>query len=577
MFSASVGRERAEGVEMEQANVPGAPSVTVEVDVPAQMRDGTVLRANVYRPAGEGPWPVLLARTPYDKDAGPGLEGIDPILAARRGFMVVTQDTRGRFASDGAWSPLEHERTDGYDTVEWAARLPGSNGRVGMYGDSYVGNTQWMAAVEAPPSLAAIAPAVTWRDPLDGLLARGGALELGVALPWDLQTGAGHIAKHASSDAERERLLAALIEDYDRLPSEGYRELPVGGEMPVLRRHGVPDLGTVRMLDDPAVASWSSVEGEHERVTAASFHTGGWYDIFLQGTLDNYVAMAALGRPARLVVGAWTHDVPAIEPYGERCFGFLANRQGAPSHPHGDLSDEQLAWFRRQLTDDAPEEAPGPPVRIFTMGRDEWRDEQEWPLARARGERWALRADGSLAPDAPPVADTATSEFVYDPADPVPTLGGNLVMSPAFPAGPFDQARVEAREDVLVFTSEPLAEELEVTGRVRVVLNAESSAPSTDWVARLCDVHPDGRSFNLCDGIVRIADGADRAGRVEIDLWSTSNVFLPGHRLRVHVTSSSFPRWDRNLNTGDQRAPHFRPARQRVHHDASWIELPVVD
>ena len=565
---------------MEQANVFGAPSVTVEVDVPAQMRDGTVLRANVYRPGGEGPWPVLLARTPYDKDAGPGLEGIDPIAAARRGFMVVTQDTRGRFASDGEWSPFRFEREDGYDTVEWAAQLPGSNGRVGMYGDSYVGNTQWMAAVEAPPSLAAIAPAVTWRDPLDGLLARGGALELGVALPWDLQTGAGHIAKHASTDAERERLLAALIEDYDRLPQDGYRQLPVGGEMPVLRRHGVPDLGTVHMLDDPAVASWSTVEGGHERVTAASFHIGGWYDIFTQGTLDNYVAMVALGRPARLLVGAWTHDVPAIEPYGEQCFGFHSNRQGAPSHAHGDLSDEQLAWFRRQLVPGAAagDAVPDPPVRIFTMGRNEWRDEQEWPLARARVERWNLAAGGALAPDGDAASpDAAPSEFVYDPADPVPTLGGNLVMAPAFPAGAFDQARVEAREDVLVFTSEPLAEELEVTGRVRVVLHAESSAPSTDWVARLCDVHPDGRSYNLCDGIVRIAEGADALQQVEIDLWSTSNAFLPGHRLRVHVTSSCFPRWDRNLNTGDQRNPHFQTARQRVHHDASWIELPVID
>jgi hypothetical protein len=166
---------------------------------------------------------------------------------------------------------------------------------------------------------------------------------------------------------------------------------------------------------------------------------------------------------------------------------------------------------------------------------------------------------------------------VYDPADPVPTRGGQL--GTAFPAGPFEQGRVEARPDVLVFTSEPLQQDLEVTGRVRVVLHAESSAPSTDWVARLCDVHPDGRSINICDGIVRVTEGADLCRRVEIDLWSTSNVFLAGHRLRVHVTSSSFPRWDRNLNTGDQGDPRFTVAHQRVHHDAqraSWIELPVI-
>jgi hypothetical protein len=171
------------------------------------------------------------------------------------------------------------------------------------------------------------------------------------------------------------------------------------------------------------------------------------------------------------------------------------------------------------------------------------------------------------------------SEFVYDPADPVPTVGGQIVMSPAFPAGPFDQAPVEARDDVHVFTSEPLSADMEVTGRVRVVLHAESSAPSTDWVARLCDVHPGGRSFNLCDGILRVSKGADTCRTVEIDLWSTSNVFLAGHRLRVQVTSSSFPRWDRNLNTGDQSVARIEVARQRLHHGPerpSWIELPVV-
>ncbi|HTE64494.1 MAG TPA: CocE/NonD family hydrolase, partial [Solirubrobacteraceae bacterium] len=169
--------------------------------------------------------------------------------------------------------------------------------------------------------------------------------------------------------------------------------------------------------------------------------------------------------------------------------------------------------------------------------------------------------------------------FTYDPADPVPTVGGHGVLSPGYPSGPFDQASVEARDDVLVYTSQPLRSELEVTGRVRVVLHAESTARSTDWVARLCDVHPDGRSINLCDGILRVADGAHRPGRHEIDLWSTSNVFLPGHRLRVHVTSSSFPRWDRNLNTGDQREPRHEVAWQRVSHAAdrpSFIELPVI-
>ncbi len=209
------------------------------------------------------------------------------------------------------------------------------------------------------------------------------------------------------------------------------------------------------------------------------------------------------------------------------------------------------------------------PVRLFVMGRNTWRDEPSWPPADVVTQRHFLRADGSLTADSPSAAESET-EFVYDPADPVPTLGGQTVMRPFFASGPMDQTRIESRNDVCVFTSEPLSEELEVTGRVRVVLHAESSAPSTDWVARLCDVHPDGRSFNLCDGIVRVAGQAGELARHEIDLWSTANVFLPGHRVRIDVTSSSFPRWDRNLNTGDQRAPQYQscapthPPRQRA-------------
>jgi putative CocE/NonD family hydrolase len=565
---------------MEQPVAQTGRPVTVEFDVPARMRDGVVLRANVYRPAGDGPWPTLLTRLPYAKDNPAEMPWLDPVQTTRKGFMVVVQDTRGRFASEGTWHPLRFEREDGYDTVEWAARLPGSNGRVGMYGLSYYGSTQWMAALEQPPSLAAIAPGLTWSEPLDGLFARGGALELGLALPWDLLMTAGDLARRELPDDELARRLGDLIDDYDRLNEAGYGELPVD-RLSALSHHEVKDLGTIAMLADPDVPSWSRVAGRHERATVPSFHIAAWHDIFVQGTLDNYMAMAALGRPARLVVGPWTHATFA-DPVGELCFGLRSSRLGIPAHPEGDINDVQLAWFRRQLDPGAEGGASGDadqsPVRIFVMGRNAWRDETAWPLARARDERWFLHAGGGLSQD-PPASNAQPSTFRYDPADPVPTRGGQTVMAPAFPAGPFDQTRIEARDDVLVFTSAPLERELEVTGRVKVVLHAVSSALSTDWVARLCDVHPDGRSYNLCDGIVRMHEGADRLQRVEIDLWSTSNAFLPGHYLRVHVTSSSFPRWDRNLGTGDQRSPRFESARQLVRHDAdhpSWIELPTV-
>ncbi|HEV7941592.1 MAG TPA: CocE/NonD family hydrolase [Solirubrobacteraceae bacterium] len=559
---------------MAETNTGTARDVTVEFDVPAQMRDGVMLRANVYRPAGDGPWPTLLARTPYDKNA---TEWLDPVQTAAQGFIVVIQDSRGRFASDGEWMPLRAERKDGYDAVEWAAKLPGSNGRVGMFGVSYVGHTQWLAAIEQPPSLAAIAPAMTHSEPSETAFVRGGALEIGIAHQWTLQMAIGDLVRQRISDRERSERLTALLDDLDQLSSAGYWALPA--EMPLLLRSSDTSEALL-MFDDPEVLAWGRVAGEYERVTVPSFNISGWYDSLAQGVLDNYMGMAALGSPARLVMGPWSHGAFA-DPIGELCFGMRSSYAGAPAHAHGDTIEEQLAWFRRYLLPGAVDEADDsqPPVRIFVMGRNEWRDEQEWPLARARTERWFLGADGALRPDGPEAGDEPT-EFLYDPADPVPAHGGSTILTPSFPAGPMDQARVEARPDVCVFTSEVLQKDLDVTGRVRVVLHAESSAPSTDWVARLCDVHPHGRSFNICDGIVRVKKGADRLQEIAIDLWSTSNVFLAGHRLRVHVTSSSFPRWDRNLNTGNQRESRMQAARQRIHHDTdrpSFIELPVVD
>jgi putative CocE/NonD family hydrolase len=306
-------------------------------------------------------------------------------------------------------------------------------------------------------------------------------------------------------------------------------------------------------------------------------HIGGWFDVCLQGTLDNYVAMTQLRRPARLVIGPWSHSDALSDPIGQLCFGV---RSGARMPPN-DLAQLQLSWFRRHLlvgaqsVEDEPMDAP---VRIFVMGRNEWREETEWPPRGASTTEWFLGSSGTLSPR-PPQDSMLPTTFFYDPADPVPTVGGHVVLDPAIPSGAFDQARVESRADVCVFTSETLTEDLEVIGRIRVVLHVESSAPSTDWVARLCDVHQDGRSFNVCDGILRLTEGANRCRRIEIDLWSTSIVFLAGHRLRVHVTSSSFPRWDRNLNTGNQREPRFEGAHQRVYHDVqlpSWLELPVM-
>lgn len=548
----------------------------IEFDVPAEMRDGTVLRADVYRPTGGGPWPTLLARLPYDKQLPTHLVTLDPLTAVRHGYQVVIQDTRGRFASGGKWEPLLHEEADGYDTVRWAARLPGSNGRVGMLGSSYYGNTQWMAAIAQPPELQALAPTVTWSEPLDGVFARGGALELGIFAHWSLQQGIADVfRRYADDSGELTKRLATLVGDIDRLRTDTYWELPTGNP-PTVARNEISGTLFDRTLHDPDAVDACRVAGKYERIDLPTFNVGGWYDIFAQGTLDNYAAMAAAGRPARLVMGPWVHG-PFLQQVGEVNFGCAANAMLLDlRRPLGGM---QLEFFDQWLRDVPPVDEAAP-VKIFVMGVNRWRDESAWPLARAVDTAFHLRAGGGLTAGLPDTGE-APDEYVYDPADPVITTGGALLMSPEFGAGPADQSRVEARPDVLVFSTQPLPADVEVTGRVRVTLWAATDAPSTDWVARLCDVDASGVSRNVTDGILRVGRAAGEVTRHEIDLWSTSMVFRAGHRIRVQVTSSNFPRWDRNLNTGEpiDVGTTMRPARQTVFHDASrpsHILLPIV-
>jgi putative CocE/NonD family hydrolase len=554
------------------------PTAVVDLDVPATMRDGTVLRANVYRPAGDGPWPVLLTRLPYGKDLPLATGVIDPIQATRRGYMIVVQDTRGRFASEGDdWEPFRCEAEDGYDTVAWAAGLPGADGQVGMYGASYFGNTQWMAAIERPPALKALVPHVTWSDPLDGVIGRDGVFELGTAANWTLLQGLNQLMRRHSGDrATMGRAIAALMADYDRLATEGYWKLPLRGFEPVVR-HRIAELAAFEAMTEPALADHFRVAGKHARVGVPTFNTGGWYDIFLAGTIENYQTMRDLGVPSKLLIGPWAHSASA-NPIGERNFGFGASAGFMDLRI--DFMSLQLRWFDHWLKGIDTGMLEEPPVRIFVMGVDRWRDEPAWPLARSVETAWYLREGGRLNRDAPGTSEPASS-FVYDPADPVPTRGGATLMSPEYRPGPYDQRPVEERADVLVFTSEPLERDLEVTGPVTVRLWAASSAPSTDWVARLCDVFPDGRSLNLTDGILRTRGEAGTAAQHVIDLWATSNVFRAGHRIRVHVTSSSFPRWDRNLNTGEPfgEGTRMETAVQTIFHDASRasrIVLPAV-
>ncbi|WP_143264508.1 CocE/NonD family hydrolase, partial [Amycolatopsis kentuckyensis] len=406
--------------------------------------------ADVYRPAAEGPWPVLLTRLPYGKNLPMLAALMDPVGKARRGFLVVVQDTRGRFASDGEWEPFTHELDDGYDTVRWAAALPGSNGSVGMFGASYFGNSQWMAALAKPPELKAISPMVTWSEPDDGLFARGGALELGITVPWSLMHSVDTLLRrHAGDPTAQGQALFALVGDLDAVAKTTYWELPAGHH-PAFERHGIPELGFERSRRDPEWSAACRVAGRQAEVDLPSLNTGGWYDIFCQGTLDNFAAMQAAGRPANLIMGPWSHTGNATGYLGDVNFGLAASTELLGFR--GRFADLELGWFRRWLSPGGePSQPELPPVLLFVMGINQWREEQEWPLARAVDTDVFLRSGDRLTFEAPDTGEEADT-FTYDPADPVPTVGGALLMSNEFAPGPLDQAKVEARPDVLVYT-----------------------------------------------------------------------------------------------------------------------------
>ena len=578
-----------------------ASTVNVQFDVPATMRDGAVLRANVYRPEGSGPWPVLLTRLPYGKDLPLGVSVLDPVQAARRGYMVVVQDTRGRFRSEGEWYPLINEGPDGYDSVEWAASLPGGNGRVGMYGASYFGFTQWAAARERPPHLGALFPFITWAEVRDGTGMRGGAVELGLQAHWLMQMTLDPLFRRHAGETDPRGLGAELMRlaaELDNLPHGGYAALPLREFAPLARVGALqPFTDVFTRRTDHEYVSRASVAPFYDRLDVPAYHAGGWYDIFLGGTLQNFATLAAHhSAPQKLMIGPWSH-VAQGEMIGDEHFGFRAST--ALIDAQIDFMTLQLMWFDRWLRDTPNGMDTTPPIKLFVMGENVWRYEQEWPLRRAVPTPFYLHSaggantaagDGLLSTRRPD--DDSADRYVYDPADPVPTLGGPLLIHPAYRPGPRDQAPIEARRDMLVYTTPPLDADTEVTGPITVILWAASTAPDTDFVARLVDVHPDGRAINLTDGIIRArarnglqaTESLIEPGQVyeyRIDLWATSNLFRARHRIRLDITSSSFPRWDRNPNTGAPlgEGSDLAPATQTILHDASHpshVLLPLV-
>jgi putative CocE/NonD family hydrolase len=579
--------------------MPDSVSLRVETNLPVKMRDGIVLYADVYRPDSPGPFPVALQRTPYDKGSAGSMTNLDPMKAARNGYAVVIQDTRGRYTSEGEFYAFRDEINDGYDTVEWAAAQPWSTGKVGMYGASYVGATQWLAAVARPPHLAAIVPNVTASNYHEGWAYQGGAFELGFNVSWTLLqltlANFGALSSAKSVPTEKRRDLIDAVNDMEL----SFRHLPTK-DLPQLQG-GLADYYYDWLAHPEFDDYWKNlcIEDNHPRLNVPAYNIGGWYDIFLGGTIRNFLGMRANGgsddarRGQKLLIGPWQHGSRGGSVVGDHYFGLAADAMAA------DLDGVHFRWFDYWLKGIDNGVLDEPPVRVFVMGDNVWREEQEWPLARAQNTSYYLHSqgkansssgDGSLSPEAP--GEEPPDVYLYNPADPVPTRGGGLCCNPYFAAnGAFDQQDIEARPDVLVYSTPPLERDLEVTGPVTVTLWAATSQTDTDFTAKLVDVCEDGCARNLTDGIIRARyrDSSSNASFVEpgrvyhytIDLWATSNVFQRGHRIRVEISSSNFPRFDRNTNTGNVIAgdAEFKPALQTVMHDAqhpSHITLPVV-
>jgi putative CocE/NonD family hydrolase len=554
--------------------------VTVEHGVAAKMRDGVTLRADIYRPKAEGKFPVLLERTPYDKRGGVDFG----LKAGARGYVVIVQDVRGRYTSEGEWYTFKHESDDGYDTVEWAAALPYSNGKVGMVGGSYVGATQMLTAIASPPHLAGICPVVTASNYHENWTYQGGAFEQWFNESWT----------------------SGLAQDtHDRFVRENSNALQWVRELP-LAKYTLLNLGATDSLA-PYFADWLahpsyddywkqwSIEEHFDKVLVPVYTVAAWYDIFQGGSLRNYLGIKAHGGSEAAREGQRLLVIIGGHAGGGRKIGEVDFGPEAEFN----FDDIMLRWYDHLLKGIANGVENEKPVKMFVMGSNQWREEDDWPLARARETRYflhsagkanSLSGDGVLTPAAPQ-AEPA-DHFVYDPADPVPTIGGPLCCDATHLApGPRDQRPAEAREDVLVFTTPAFKQDFEVTGPVSLELYATSSAVDTDFTGKLLDVWPNGFAQNLTEGILRMRyrDSREKPEfmnpgetyKFAIDLWATSNVFKAGHRLRLEISSSNFPRFDRNLNTGEPAAFSSRmvQATNTIYHDRehpSALVLPVV-
>ncbi len=569
-------------------------TILIEKNIMIPMRDGVRLATDVYRLEGSPPAPVLIARTPYNKErAVAGSDTFDVLRAVQAGYVVVIQDVRGRFASEGEFNPHFQEAQDGIDAFAWAAAQPWSNGVVGTFGGSYLGCTQWLPAREQPPALRAMAPAITFSDLYDGCIYQGGAKVLhdllwvvGAIVPAEIQRRVARGEKPLACEIPLDANMAL-------------NELPLASH-PLIREYAAFYLD---WLAHPTAGDYwlpASPRAGYDQIRVPALNISGWYDIFLWSTIENYTGMKRRGateearRHQRLILGPWTHG-NFSGSFPEREFGPTASSTAI------DLPGIHLRWFDRWLkgVDNGIDREP--PVMIFVMGIDEWRHEADWPLPdtqyrsyylHSSGAANTLHGDGALFTEPP--GDEPPDVYLYNPLRPVPTVGGQVILPGANSMGPRDQRQVEARDDVLVYTTPVLEHAVEVIGPVALRLFVSSSARDTDFTGKLVDVYPDGRAIILTEGILRARYRNSLAepellepGKIYelcLNLWATANVFLPGHRIRLEVSSSNFPRFDRNSNTGGNIAgetrEQYQPAINRIFHDAahpSHLILPIIE
>jgi hypothetical protein len=541
-------------------------AVRIERSVPLTASDGVVLVADLYKPDTPNPAPTILLRVPFTKTFKNQL-GADAVgrFWASHGYIVMIQGTRGRFKSGGTNYPLIHERQDGIDTLNWLSRQSWFDGRLGMWGGSAFGYTQWVLADRSDPGPTALMIQISSTDFHD-MFHPGGAFSLESALFW---------AARSRGDRDRDPTIAELERGFQGFPLIEADERGPG------RTQYYKDWALHTQADE----YWQAIDGEHRARTlkAPVLLMAGWCDPFLPTQLRDYSTIKHEADPkvaaeSRLIIGPWSHAEAVKFPDGST----------AGSYRRASLTPS-LPWFDHQLLRHPLDDALAAPVRIYVMGENVWRAEAAWPLERTRyttlylrsgGHANSVRGDGRLTREAP--GSESADSFIYDPRDPVPTRGGAML---GLRAGIYLQNEVEQRADVLVYSTELLTEDTEVTGPISVVLQVTTSAPNTDFTAKLVDVHADGKAYNVTDGILRRAYPAgmaeSRPEEITIELWPTSMLFRRGHRMRLEVSSSNYPHYDRNPNTGRETATETdpRPASQLLIHDslaASRIVLPII-